>query len=108
MLGDDEPLVGTEDSKETMKQWLLQWFEKYAKNICLGSSERIAQADKPATTKNQEEAKGDEVTYGKYKWMTYQQVKEYSIALGKYIIKEDICPEVEEQESVHWQTELYK
>ena len=70
----------------TVKKCLLESFEKHSSNLCLGQREKIAQ-------KTEE---GEIVTFGKYKWMTYQQVKEYSIALAKFIAKENICPEVDE------------
>ena len=70
----------------TVKTCLLESFEKHSSNLCLGQREKIAQ-------KTEE---GEIVTFGKYKWMTYQQVKEYSIALAKFIAKENICPEVDE------------
>ena len=80
-LEEGEDLVDSLDDGQVkdLKTMIDRAFEKFAENPCLGTRERL----------NEE---GEEVSYGEYKYRTYNEVKEISLNLAKALVANDMCP----------------
>ena len=83
LLEEDEELVETKTPGiDTLKRTFLFSVEQYADDEFLGTRTKNVSDD------------DSEVTYGKYKWKTYQEIHDESICLAKSIVKLNLFNEV--------------
>lgn len=74
-----------------MKTMLLRSFTANKDRPCLGTREKT---EEQVTNEETKETTTQQV-YGKYMYMTYQQVHEFSEGLAKALYKNELCPEKE-------------
>lgn len=92
LLAEGEPMISTLGGEiSDMKSMILRSFKKFDKAPCLGTRERSEQE----VTNEETKETTIKTTYGKYMYMTYGQVHEFSLGVAKAIYKHDLCPKRE-------------